>query len=57
MSDGLDHDRELDPADASEPFDDRFEPVTTLFLAAIGILLLLCLLLLFIGERRPPPGL
>lgn len=37
--------------------DDRFEPLTTLVLVAIGAFLVLCILLLLIGERRPPPGL
>ena len=57
MSDVFDPEPDIELLDAPEGPDDRFEPVTTLFLVAIGLLLLLCLLLLFIGERRPPPGL
>jgi hypothetical protein len=57
MSDVLDPNPELEPADGAEASDNRFEPVTTIFLAAIGLLLLICLLLLLIGEQRPPPGL
>ena len=48
---------EITAADTPERADDRFEPVTTVFLVGIGLLLLLCLVILFIGERRPPPGL
>ena len=61
MSDVLDPESDpesdLESADPPERTDDRFDPVATLFLIGIGLLLLLCLLLIFIGERRPPPGL
>jgi len=57
MSDVLDPESNLESTAEPERRDDRFEPVTTLFLVGIGLLLLLCLLILFIGERRTPPGL
>jgi len=57
MSDVLDSESDLESTAEPERRDDRFEPVTTLFLIGIGLLLLLCLLILLIGERRPPPGL
>lgn len=57
MSDHLDTQPSPDEPGIPAKSDDRFESFTTFFLVAIGLFLLLCVLVLIIGERRPPAAL